>query len=193
MKCLTMLVAFSIGVSACATRPAISAAEHDYEIVDFEASTISDDIFLLDATCIPEWGGIVDEWRENGGGLKGSILATRRQIEADKKSRFAAFVRATWSSQNIRSARPKDELGLWPVSDAETIRLVEKTRYPSSLNLKEECKTTVWLQGYLMRELVVPSNTVLTLRTLDETPNNILWTSPFAQQWVEYWLLVRIK
>src|SRR5689334_25344307 len=57
-------------------------------------------IWSEQSACAVSWASLLDEWEQNGGGLKATIRETRNQIATDPKSRFAALVRAAWASQD---------------------------------------------------------------------------------------------
>jgi hypothetical protein len=147
------------------------------------------DYFAPQAECMAAWNEIVADWKEGGGGIKDSILATRMQITLDYRSRFAAFVRRVWASQ--QDGRPLADLGLWPVSDKQFRRLSERVVFGPEDGIPSSCETLSWLDGLLWDEIASTNGGMP--RPLDETPGEMEWTSPFVQQWVRYWLLVKLE
>lgn len=142
--------------------------------------------------CYRRWGALIEEWHEHGGGLSSSIFQTRDKIASDNQSRFAAIVRNAWASQLPTDARPLSELGTWPINDEEYRRVTASVRFTQSDDLGPACETTDWLLSFLWSEIAPRPQDDRKVRRLQEVPDNMEWESPFAQQWIKYWLFVRL-
>ena len=161
--------------------------------VENEATPLTADTFSMQSTCRPEWASVTSEWLEVGGGVKKSLAETRRQIAFDNRSKFAAFVRGVWESQPEDMARRRADFGHWPISEPESRQLTASVRFPESLGIDENCQILDWLSEFFWDEIISIKGHEIQTRKLAETPSNIEWTSPYAQQWIKYWLLVRIE
>lgn len=154
----------------------LSAEEGEKEIISYEE------------LCGRSWYKLIEEWKANGGGIKESIQATRNQIRNDEVSEFSQFVRKSWSAQKSKLTMKK--LWYWPVTD-EAFREVS---YHSSINsnglVEERCAVSNWIPPLLWNE--IRSLNSANTEKLIETPLKLQWESPYAQQWVYYWLFVAI-
>jgi len=192
------LVVLSFFIGACAARPNANAGAAREPSAEAEMEPLPTDYFALQSACIREWHEVFSEWKRNGGGVKDSIVATRRQIALDRRSRFAALVRHVWAAQPLQQSRANAEFGAWPISldVSRELGARELAAFESltlSIGIQEECQTVVWLDGLLWQELVSAKLDESPVRALKETPENMEWTSPYAQQWMSYWLLVRVE
>lgn len=145
------------------------------------------------ARCYSRWGVLIAEWHAHGGGIGASIMETREQIASDTQSRFAAIVRNAWEAQSISDARSRNEIGEWPIGVEEHRRVTSSIRFRRSDELGPDCETTDWLLSYLWSEVTRNSSDPSKARRLREVPDMMDWESPFAQQWIDYWLFVRLK
>src|SRR5580658_2265737 len=73
-------------------------------------------VFSRQDECYRSWNHLVTDWELHGGGFQESLVATRAQILADKKSEFARIVRGAWSAQSI-DTRSNNQFGGWPISE----------------------------------------------------------------------------
>lgn len=192
------LVLLLLLIGACAARPAAHAEAAGESPVEAEMEPLPADYFALQSACIREWNEVFAEWKRNGGGVKASIVATRKQIASDRSSRFAALVRHVWAAQPLQQSRTNAELGAWPISlevsrELGARELAAFESITPGIGIQEECQTLVWLDGLLWQELLSDRQDETPVRALEETPENMEWTSPYAQQWMRYWLFVRIE
>ena len=160
---------------------------------ELDVESLPADYFAEQSACIRDWGAIIAEWRRNGGGVKDSIAATREQIALDDRSKFASFVRRIWSAQAHEQTRTVADLGAWPIGADESRQLSGTVASTLDPSLPEECQSLDWLDGFLWQEIVSVREGKVTARLLKETPEDMKWTSPYAQQWLSYWLLVRLE
>lgn len=142
------------------------------------------------ANCYSLWQGILAEWHANGGGVKDSLQITRNQISNDRKSKFAEFVRNTWLKQQPDRESQVPKTWSWPISLAEFRRVAANTDY-RSLDLPRECQVLDILDSQVWSSELARGPGIA--RRLMETPDNIPWRSPEAQQWTTYWLMVGMK
>ena len=179
-------------LGACSTR---GTSSNDLLSVDPDAPEIveelPDDYFDLQNECSNAWRELVLDWRANGGGVKSSVRAMRQQVASDHRSIFASFVRKSWESQALEDAQAMDKFGKWPVSTSESRRLSGVIEYPQEMNLPEDCQALAWLHSLLWEDLQNPDGSAAS--RLQEVPPDMNWESPFAQQWLTYWLFVRVE
>lgn len=153
-------------------------------------SRLSSDYFVVQEQCNSSWNDLVREWHANGGGLKRSLAETRESIMSDKKSRLADIVRQSWKAQALMEAESRSKIGHWPVTDDAFRRVSESLRFSSNSGIPSDCQSKAWLSSFLWEEIRLDGDGV---RRLTETPSNINWESPEAQNWISYWLFVRIE
>jgi hypothetical protein len=153
-------------------------------------SALPSDYFALQDQCNSSWNDLVLEWRANGGGVKGSLAETRESIMVDKRSRLADLVRQSWNAQALAEAESRSTIGHWPVTDDAFRRVSESVTFSSAFRIPTDCQSKAWLSSFLWDEIQLDGNQV---RRLTETPSNINWESPEAQDWISYWLFVRIE
>ena len=194
MRRLVLALPFVLPIAACSTNSerAVEISQHGSRVVEEEAVPLPADYFSLQSTCLAEWAAVMTDWREAGGGVKDSIASTRQQISSDERSKFAAFVRGVWALQGSQNARKPEDLGAWPIGDDESRRLAAVVSFPPDLGISENCQALDWLAGFLWDEIVMANGEQFQVRKLAEAPPAVEWTSPYAQQWMKYWLLVRI-
>lgn len=153
------------------------------------AAGLPDDFGAIGRACSTLWRQMSDEWHANGGGVLGSLRATREQIASDKKSKLARMVREIWKDQNSISTV---ELWSWPIDASDHLRLMESTSSTLDSEISNpDCRALVWLQSQLLYDILVDGPEGL--RRLPEVPAHMEWASPWAQQWIEYWIFVRIE
>jgi hypothetical protein len=144
------------------------------------------DAFRLQQKCWREWDGLVDAWLEQGG-FSESIQQTRSRIAQDRKSTFAAFVRAVWAQQQRTNSEP---FGAWPISDdafraVSFAALVASPEYVRS----KDCQNPVWLDGAFWDAL---RNRGTQAKRLSDMPPEVDTSDAHQVSiWTEYWLFVR--
>lgn len=168
----------------------VSIASEGGEIHD----QLPDDYGMVGYSCNKVWGDLMDEWRRNGGGILGSLHATREQISSDNKSKFSRIVKEIWMAQRDSGhGRRLSELGSWPISDSDHLDLMESSYAVLQREIPiSDCGVLVWLQSKILMD-ISDGDDDGNLRRLVEVPGSIRWESPWAQQWVEYWIFVFIK
>lgn len=154
------------------------------------AAQLPTDYFSLNEKCMKAWDDVFVEWLRYGGGVKQSMTETRRQIALDAKSRFAAMVRATWAAQRPQSSN-RSKVGSWPVAEVEYQRVIGNVHFSDADGIPAECETVVWLDSILWDDLR-SDGAIDSARRPAEVPHDLKWESPDAQQWVSYWLFVRL-
>lgn len=155
---------------------------------------LPDDYGMVGYNCARVWSSLMDEWRRNGGGILGSLHATREQISSDNKSRFSRVVREIWRVQrNSGLGREFGDLGAWPISDSDHLDLMESSYAVLQREVStSDCGALVWLQSKILID-ISDENKADGLRRLVEVPKSMKWESPWAQQWIEYWIFVYTK
>ena len=169
------------------------AASGDSDDRDVEMPDLPADYFGLQSKCIAEWSKLFAEWRNGGGGVKNSIAEMRMQIERDDQSGLARFVRATWANQRASDARPSSDLGNWPIALKDYRALSERIAFGPDVGISPECRTLDWFDASLWDEIASHGDGTLPVHRFVETPKDMDWTSPYAQQWMSYWLLIRLR
>jgi hypothetical protein len=193
------MVVLSLLTVACAARPHASAGMAAQPTEDSGPESSLADPIELNAACMREWSELFAEWKRNGGGVKDSIVATRKQIALDRRSRLAEMVRRVWAAQPIDQARAYAEFGAWPLSEDAFIELNFRgldvlESLPPDFGIQESCRSIDESDWLLWKELLVWTGPdEFQVRALKETPGNIEWTSPYASQWLYYWLFVRVE
>lgn len=173
----------SLLMCACAVSSKnIVSADEDNE------STLSRSFFSQQVVCSAIWGELMNEWHASGGGLKKSIILTRREIE-DNPSRFAVAVRNVWEQAGDYLNENK-QIGYWPVAKSAELDLGLLLEKELSGHIRSDCGSLVWLNSHIWDELYAVVNGKIVARKLEETPDEIVWDSNMAPRWVLYWLLV---
>jgi hypothetical protein len=148
------------------------------------------EVFAQQETCWKAWGSLLEDWKNSGGGLKGSMLATRAQIANDDSTAFAKLVRDAWSRQNALSKNAA--FGSWPVSD-DAYRAVTYSINGEHL-VPEECEAPIWLDGWFWDDLRFVEGDPLKVRRLSDMPLSIDGEDPHdTTNWIFYWLFVRFE
>ena len=147
------------------------------------------EVFAQQATCWNAWGSILDDWKSNGGGLKGSMLATRAQITNDDSSVLAKLVRDARSRQSPLSQDAA--FGSWPIS-VDAYRSVIFS-IDGEHQVPKECEAPIWLDGWFWDDLRFVDGDPLKVRRLSDMPLSIDGDDPHdTTNWIFYWLFVRI-
>lgn len=185
MRLVVLLFSIIVSASACATQIQSSSDE------------LGGDWQIRQAECWNAWSEIIEEWKDNGGGLKLSIVETRHQIANDKRSRFSKYVRAAWAAQ-ARAAN-RDEMSRWPLSNDELYVAIRAYSDGNPSDPPNNCGYSL-LESILWREFVllgadadgsVSSNGPKIFKFSD-APDTVKWTSPDAPRWTYFWLLRRM-
>jgi hypothetical protein len=130
---------------------------------------------------------LINDWKQNGGGILASMTATRQQVAKDQQSAFARIVREAWRVQN--SSVP-GSVGNWPVTDdlyREVVYSVDARGF-----VPKACEPPIWLDDWLFFEMV-PDPENRTVRRLPEMPAGLDASDHrSATSWLFYWLFARI-
>lgn len=189
--------AFVLSVVACATSAPQASTQSERQLAEEDKRAQEAGRDLLEAwaeqrTCYTAWAVLLNEWRANGGGIKDSIVATREQIAADKKSRLAQIVRDVWTSQKTIHVAHSSIIGAWPVSDEEFRRVFRDSDPAIKAIQPEDCQTFSELDDLLWEEVVERKGENVTVRRLQETPASMEWLGHDASMWITYWIFVRL-
>lgn len=141
--------------------------------------------------CDRVWRDIYKQWVQNGGGIKKTMTATRREIFSDKKSVLARIVRGVWSS----SMTPRgnvNRLWGWPLDKGKSRKLSSIFSKVSKKYLPTQCATLAWLPSIVWDNLRFVDGDPLKFHMPSEAPSNVKWNGHTAPRWVLYWLLVKI-
>jgi hypothetical protein len=137
--------------------------------------------------CVDAWTGLLDEWKQNGGGILGSMASTRDQLAKDQHSAFARIVRDAWKKQD----KPvSGHLGDWPVpsGSSRSVRL----SIDASGFVPEACEAPIWLDDWLFFEILTDRDH-WTVRKLPEMPSDLDVSDHYAgSSWLFYWLFARV-
>ena len=155
---------------------------------DADYSKHLEQVFAQQTTCWNAWYELLDSWRDRGGGLQDSMLATRTQIANDNTSVFANLVKDSWSRQSSSNQVP--EFGSWPVSD-DAYRLVIFS-IKSEGFVPSECEAPIWLDAWFWDDLRSVDGDPRKIRRLSDMPKDVNGEDPHtATNWISYWLFVR--
>lgn len=157
------------------------------------AQALPHDYFNLTVDCYNVWGELIAEWRANGGGVKDSITETRRGIASDNRSKFAAMVRRSWASQDAHEARASDVIGAYPIGSHQHQLVKESISFEATDGIPEDCQSIAWVDSYLLNEVTNVDGKIVRRRRLEETPEDMSWESPYIQQWIRYWMFVKVE
>jgi hypothetical protein len=180
-------------INACAVNKPTTI----HQQVDKDLPLIDSPWVVEQARCGKVWREIIVEWKKNGGGLKASIVDTRKQIAGDKKSRFAKYIRATWVAQeDSGDFKQMEEI---PKSNEDYSVVANAFDGANRSTVFGDCGSDM-LNGLIWAELVSSgdsSNRVMTIHgstilRFSDTPYSVEWSSPNAQIWTAYWLLRRV-
>jgi len=137
--------------------------------------------------CVDAWNLLLDDWKENGGGILDSMKSTREQLAQDHKSAFARLVRKSWENQG----RPASaRLGSWPV-EADAFREVTLALDARGY-VPGRCEVPVWFDDWLYFE-ILEDRRQWTVRRLPEMPPHLdASDNHSATNWLYYWLFARV-
>jgi hypothetical protein len=183
------VLAFTISLDACATNLARPETRNQDQLAEENesrevAAKSMTDAWAEQQTCWNAWAMLLQEWRANGGGMKDSIVATRGQIAADKKSKFAQIVREVWASQKMTRADPSVPIGAGSISDDAFRGVFENSDSAAKSVQPAECQTFIWIGDLLREELLKTENGKLIVRRLEETPASMKPYGPAI--WLTY-------
>lgn len=168
-------------LSGCSTSP--SKGEDDYMLH-------LEQVFETQATCHGAWRGLVAGWVERGGSFA-SIKDARARAYERPDTPFAQLLRRAWRAQPV--ARSQSELGTWPVSQESNWAVSTAIERASRGFVPRQCESSIWLDSVLWDAIrFVGGDPLATLKPV-EAPGSLVWESPTAQHWVQYWLFVRVE
>lgn len=133
---------------------------------------------------------IINEWIENGGGLKSSLLETRKQIELDDRSLLAKIIRNGWKIQKQRGFfEDIDDFGYWPLDDKKTREVImPEAVYVNGTKIAEEC-VLIYFRSVMWNEFMSNGRYLKPI----EAPKDIKWGMYNAQRWLNYWLFANVE
>ncbi|MBW8852313.1 MAG: hypothetical protein JF600_16190 [Xanthomonadales bacterium] len=125
--------------------------------------------------CVSAWRSVIDDWVENGGGIRSTVSETRQAIARDERSKLALIIRQVWKRQS-RSVS---------VDHRKTALIFDTV---ASREMTEECSSIIWLQALLVEPTgVIPENVMASL--LAEAPIEVRDDSRKFGLWLSYELL----
>ncbi len=148
-------------------------------------------VFEAQAVCHGAWRALVNGWVETGGGFSHSMTDARAHVSESPGAPFARLVRKAWKVQ--REARSRSELGVWPVSQESSRAVSAAIGRASRGFVPRQCESSIWLDSVLWDAIRFVDGDPLTTIKPIEVPGSVLWESPTAQQWVQYWLFVKVS
>lgn len=153
-----------------------------------------ENVYLEQQMCYKIWNEIFSEWKENGGGFKKSMITTREFIANDSKSSFSKIVRKAWSIQESRRFyEGLKNFGYWDVSNEDYLEVTNIYFSVSGVEMPDSCKVMHWVSNVFWNDLINTTGTDSALFRFYEVPKNMEWHSPYAQQWMTYWIFVNLK
>jgi len=125
--------------------------------------------------CVGAWRSVIDDWVENGGGIRSTVSETRQALARDEKSKLALIIRQVWKKQSR----------LVSVDHRKAALIFDTV---ASREMTEECSSIIWLQALLVEPTgVIPEDVMASL--LAEAPIEVRDDSRKFGQWLSYELL----
>ena len=181
-----LFLAYALLAASCATA-VLPISSSGMSKQQGGSTPLPDDYFVSTQMCWKEWGELVNEWIKNGGGVKNSILETRRQISTDKKSVLARMVRDTWKRQAIVYFKTFSGPTLpWPVPDSVWDAVSSASLEPALPGVSRSCGSLAWIGPTLWDHLMISKSPFPR-----EMPDGIKSDPHEAGNWMAYWILVR--
>lgn len=145
-------------------------------------------------SCFSIWGNVINDWKKNGGGIKESLIETRKQIAGDDKSLFSKIVKKSWERQNKDGFHETfNSFGYWDVSSDNYRNATFIFSEVDSKVVPEHCLVISWVTSVFWDELRRMNKSTTEPFKLKEVEGSIIWDSPTAQNWVTYWLFVNVN
>jgi hypothetical protein len=186
MKYLVLLCAL-LSTTSCATNAQSPPDSVTPPRVGTTSAPLPDDYFAPAQECWKEWGALVDQWVKGGGGIKESILETRKQLAADEHSPFARLVSETWKRQSTARFEGVDGQALpWPVSDTSWNDMSSASLELTLAAVSKSCGSLAWLGPTLWDQVRIAKS-----HLPREMPDGIRADPHDAGNWMVYWMLVR--
>ena len=134
------------------------------------------------SACVTTWENLLDEWEQNGGGLKATLLETRAQLAADRKSRFAALIRTAWAAQQ-NAVVTNGTLESLPAEISRSA--IFAVAQAAQGVVRGGCEPPIYLENWWNRHLLAhrPSD-------MPTSVSNDLWEQ---RTWLQGWLFVRTQ
>jgi len=190
MKLRVIILFLVILTSACVSHSAASKTNAQHA---GDGTQPLSGMFSQQRLCAPKWRHIYEQWLLNGGGIKSTMIATRKQIASDQKSTLARIIRKVWSSPKNPSVNKKQLWG-WPVAEKNARQLSFLFGDASEGYVPSECAMLVWLPPIIWNSSILYNRDPLEIRMPVEAPSAIDWKTHTreASDWVMYWLLAKL-
>lgn len=181
-RCLMLITLLT--VLGCSSDSILMSEQTDQK----EYPELSPEAFSQISKCSDSWGKLLDEWEMHGGGVKVSLVETKRQIANDNESRFAKAVREVWDIMGRSHEEVSD--WEWPIPSNELREVGNLLSEAVTEHVGDGCSSTSWLDPLLWNRMRFVDGDPLKFYVPQEAPDDVKWDSRSLPAWVLYWLLV---